>query len=285
MALVLSEKSVGYQDIARSIAAELERTGLPSGEVVQLAGTDLQPGEVTLPQAKVIVTLGADALRRVLAQDTRLPVIASLLPKSSFDRLVRENSRKPAGSITAVYLDQPFGRRVELLRLVLPDAKRVGVLWGPDSVSSQSSLNQALQARGLTAESSVVSEPGGLFGGLKVVLEDADVLMAVADPLVYSSSTIANVLLTTYRARIPVLAFSPAYVKAGALLAIYATPQQIGLQTAGLVRQVLQGGVWPAPQYPVEFEISVNDHVARSLGLKIDTRSLTERLLMAGKRP
>ncbi|OYT93017.1 MAG: hypothetical protein CFE43_05780 [Burkholderiales bacterium PBB3] len=285
VALVLSERSAGYLDIAKAVAADLERTGLAPGEIVQLTAAELPAGDSAALQVKVFVTVGSEALRRVLALESRTPVVAALLPKSGFERLVREHSRRPAGSVSAVYLDQAFNRRVELLRLALPDAKRVGVLWGPDSVASQSSLAQALQARGLALESSLVADSGALFGGLKAVLEEADVLLAVADPVVYSSSTIANILLTTYRAGIPMLAFSPAYVKAGALLAIYATPQQIAMQAAGMARQVLQGAALPAPQYPIEFEISVNEHVARSLGLKIDAKTLTERLQATARRP
>ena len=285
VALVLSERSAGYLDIAKAIAADLERTGLASGEIVQLTAAELPAPEAAAPQVKVFVTVGSDALRRVLALESRTPVVAALLPKSGFERLVREHSRRPAGSVTAVYLDQAFTRRVELLRLVMPDAKRVGVLWGPDSIGSQTGLAQALQARGVTMESSLVADSGALFSGLKTVLEEADVLLAVADPMVYNSSTIANILLTTYRAGIPMLAFSPAYVKAGALLAIYATPQQMGVQAAGMARQILQGGALPAPQYPLEFEISVNEHVARSLGLKIDAKTLTDRLLATARRP
>ena len=285
VALVLSERSAGYLDIAKSIATDLERTGLAPAEIVQLTAAELPLGDAGAPRFKVLVTVGSDALRRVLLQDARTPVVAALLPKSGFERLLREHSRRPLGSVSAVYLDQPFQRRVELIRQALPDAKRVGVLFGPESVASQNSLAQVLQAQSLILESSVVPNAGALFGGLKTVLEEADVLMALADPMVYSSSTIANILLTTYRAGIPMLAFSPAYVKAGALLAIYATPQQIGQQAAGMARQVLQGGALPASQYPSEFEISVNEHVARSLGLKIDAKTLTDRLQASGRRP
>eukprot|EP01032_Pedospumella_encystans_P026470 gene26469-29906_t len=127
--------------------------------------------------------------------------------------------------------------------------------------------------------------PSTLFTGLKTVLDDADVLLAVADPQVYNSATISNILLATYRARVPVVAFSPAYVKAGALLALYSTPRQIGVQAGALARGVLQGGPVPASQYPQEFSVAVNEHVARSLGLTLDEVALNERMVKLEKRP
>lgn len=285
VAMVLSERSAGYQDVARVIASELERTGLSDNEVIQFTAAEWTNLDTAAGTSKLIVTLGAEALKQVLGREGHTPVVAALLPRSGYERIVRETSHRSPLNLTAVFLDQPLGRRIDLVRLILPDARRVGVLWGPESIALQVGMAQLLQSRGFTMTSSVVANPSGLFNGLKSVLDEADVLLALADPQVYSSSTIANILLATYRARIPVMAFSPAYVKAGALIAIYATPNQIGLQAAGLARMSLQGNALPAPQHPNEFEISVNDHVARSLGLNLDARMLTEKLLSGVKRP
>jgi hypothetical protein len=40
----------------------------------------------------------------------------------------------------------------------------------------------------------------------------------------------------------------------------------------------LQTGNLPATQYPTEFTITTNEYVARSLGLRLDARTLSERL-------
>ncbi|MDF3823286.1 hypothetical protein P3G55_25605, partial [Leptospira sp. 96542] len=90
-------------------------------------------------------------------------------------------------------------------------------------------------------------------------------------------------LLASFRATVPMQAFSPAYVRAGALLALYATPQQIGAQVALLARDALveqNGRVrgFGPPQHTQWFEVSVNAHVARSLGLQLDADDLADRL-------
>lgn len=282
--IVATERSAGYLDVAKYITNELARSGATS-EPTLFSADEWTQTEAALANQKVIVTLGADALAQVLRLEPRAPVVAALLPRIGYERIVRESGRRSTANLSAVFLDQPFARRIELVQLILPDAKRIGVLWGPESVASQSRLTQSAASRGLSIKSGMVANPAGIFSGLKAVLDESDVLLAVADPQVYSSATIANILLATYRARIPLIAFSPAYVKAGALIAIYATPSQIGLQAAGLVRMALQGNVLPPPQYPNEFEISVNEHVARSLGLSLDSRVLTEKLMGGAKRP
>jgi ABC-type uncharacterized transport system substrate-binding protein len=107
----------------------------------------------------------------------------------------------------------------------------------------------------------------------------------MADPQVFNGNTLPNILLASYRARIPVMAFSPAYVKAGALLSLHSTPSQVGSQAGVVARSALQGAALPAPQYPTDFTVSVNDYVARSLGLGLDATTLSERLHSLEKRP
>jgi ABC-type uncharacterized transport system substrate-binding protein len=154
-----------------------------------------------------------------------------------------------------------------------------------ESAQRQSSFSAALAARGLDSVSGSVGGNGSLFGGLRAALDSADALLAIADPQVFNSATISNILLATYRAGIPVMAFSPAYVKAGALLSLHTTPGQIGTQAAQMAKASLQSGVLTINQYPQEFSISVNEHVARSLGLNLDAAAMAERLRRLERLP
>ncbi len=284
--IVSSERSAGYVEAANTIATELERGGLMRSDISQwVIGEPALVEEATAGPVRLVITLGADALSYAIRRDWRVPVLAALIPRSGYERTLKETGGKSPQLISAMYLDQPFGRQLDLLRLALPDAKKVGVLWGPQSIAQQSLLMPSLQQRAMTLVSSSTAVEGSLFGALRVVLDEADVLLAVADPQVYSSATISGILLSTYRARTPLMAFSPAYVKAGALLALHTTPAQVGAQVATMARSALQGGGLPTPQYPVDYQVSVNEHVARSLGLTLDARTLEDRLRRLEKKP
>jgi ABC-type uncharacterized transport system substrate-binding protein len=64
------------------------------------------------------------------------------------------------------------------------------------------------------------------------------------------------------------------------------TPHQVGVQAAQLARAVLQGKALPASgAYSTDFQIAVNEHVARSLGLSLDALELTRRLRLLEGRP
>lgn len=268
--------SASYAEAANALSSALQLSGvrdIAQRDAKELAAMDWSGA--ALP--KVVVALGAEGLRQVVARDMRVPVIATLIPRQSFEGAVKLSGNK-ANAAVALYLDQPVARQLELLRLAFPSARRVGVVWGPDSAGQQPAWQAAMRARTMQEVPASLSASTTLFDALQTALDDVQVLLAVPDPQVYNPATIANILLTTYRARVPVMGFSPAMVHAGALVSVHTSPRQIGAQAAQMVRLSLQGGAAPVSQYPVEFEVSVNERVARTLGLKLDAADLSERL-------
>ncbi len=282
--VVTSEGGASMAHAAAALISELERGGLPRHHILQLTAAELAGAGPLAP--KLFVALGSEAANALAAVELRVPVLCALLPRLSFERILRAHGRKPSAQFSALYLDQPLSRQLELIRLALPDARRIGVLWGPESYQEAGALRSAALAREFKlVEVSVVAE-GTIFKGLKSVLEDSDVLLALADPQVYNSSSIQNTLLTSFRARVPLVAFSPAYVRAGALLALHVTPEQVGRQAAAMVGSVLQGKALSAlPVYSQEFTVGVNAHVARALGLKLEGQDLGERLRLREAAP
>nr|MBL8457364.1 hypothetical protein [Zoogloeaceae bacterium] len=94
------------------------------------------------------------------------------------------------------------------------------------------------------------------------------------------------ILLSCYRQRRPVFAYSKAYVDAGALAAVYSSPADIGRDTAEWLSS-LDGGVTidalPRPRAPRQFGVAVNRQVARALSLNVpDEASLLEAVRAGG---
>lgn len=275
--IVSSDRSAAYADAAQALMTDLEQGGLSRYEMLQVTAEEFPL--VGDRSTKLIVTLGVEAAQTVATSDVRAPVLCALLPKSSFERLIRVSGRKASSQFSALYLDQPLSRQLELIRQALPSVRRVGVLWGPESLTQAASLRSLASSGGFQLFEASIEANEPLFPGLKRVLDESDVLLAFADPSVFNSNTIQNVLLASFRARVPVMAFAPAYVRAGALLALYVTPAQVGQQAASLVRGVLQGKPLPSsPLYSQNFSVAVNEHVARSLGLTVDAVGLASQL-------
>ena len=234
----------------------------------------------SIPEPQWVVAVGAAAqkgMQDMFARDPKPPpLLAILVPRLSFDRIA-DPVRVRAGSTSVVLLDQPPARQLDLIRLVLPDARSVGILVSSQSKGYAPALEAAARERGLKVVSSVVDQ-GGLYPALQSLLPEVDVLLALPDPGVFNSQTAGNILTATYRRQIPLVGFSAAYVKAGALLALYSTPAQVGARGGELLRQALAGRPLPPPQSPREFAVEVNQNVARSLGLVLDEANLGEQL-------
>lgn len=266
VAVVLSDESAPYQDAAKSLAATLRQSG--SRATVSLVSlADLAPGGGREPPG-LVVAVGARAAQDVVSKNLNVPVLAILLPRQSFEKITRP---KNPGQLSAIYLDQPLSRQMKLIRIVFPQRTRIGVLLGPDTHDSLKAVQAASRDAGLTLAAEKIASAEALLPGLQRVLADSEVLLALPDSLIYNKGTVQSLLLTTYRFQNPMVGFSQAYVRAGALVAVYTTPEQAGRQAGEMLARVLESAspALPAPVYPKYFAVSVNYQVARSLGMNV----------------
>lgn len=276
--VVLSDASGLYAQAAAQLKAELG-TGVRFTQATAEQVERRRNG----PAPQAVVALGSRALQAVLAEDSAVPVVAALIPRRAFEA-ARAQARTPSRAVTAVYLDQPWPRQLNLIRLLLPGRTRVGVIAGPEWDASLQLLQNAARERGLTVVRQTVTSGRDAHHALMYVLMDSEVLLAVPDNDVFNASTLPNILLTSYRWHQPVIGFSPAYVQAGALAAVYSSPQQVMGQAAEILQRVLAGGPLPQSQYPRQFSVGVNATVARSLELQVEDESVLAQRLMREER-
>ena len=230
----------------------------------------------------LVVAIGMAATRSALEGGSRWPVLSVLVTAQAFGEL---SARTDVRTSTAIYLDQPVARQLKLIRLAFPQARRVGVLAGQATVLRP---GQSASSFGVGELDLVVKEvPDGadLHAVSSDLLKRIDVLLALPDPAIYNAVTVQNILLTSYRSRVPVLGYSAAYARAGAVLALYSTPEQITDQAVDVVLNWLRTGTLPRASFPTEFSISVNRHVAHSLGLHLDSEDELLGALTKSERP
>ncbi len=236
----------------------------------------------------LVVTVGVEAARRVAQANPSAPILHTLLPRDIATEILRTGRGKSATRHrdSAIFLDQPFSRQLDLLRLALPNHKRVAVILGPSTQNHAAELRAAARERSLTANIVTIHQREELLPRLEALLDNNDVLLSVAEPLAYHSETIHHVLLTTYRYQTPVMGLSKNYVDAGALLAVYSTPEQIGRQVAELLASlpVARATSLPAASYPKYFVVAVNRRVATSLDLYLDNDDILQQKLEASSR-
>lgn len=278
--VALAERGGIHEDAAAALRDALRSgSGGQNLDVKIALWRDLQLGQGPAPA--MVVTMGSGAYRGMVERASRepalaaLPLVATLLPRSSFDAI----APAPNARATAVLLDQPVARYAELLRRAMPDYRRVGVVFGPTTLPLRQPLAEALASRGFQLVDAIVpagASADAVFPALSSVLQSCDVLLALPDALVVNAASLQNMLIAAYRQRIPMVSYSAAHVRAGATLALHTTPAQSAAQTVTVLRRMLAGRQLPPVQLADTFEVVANEQVARSLGLALPDISALE---------
>lgn len=273
VALVLSENAGPYAEFASAYRDALDGSNWKIGSQ---GGSDSLAGS----SPELIIAVGSNAFRQVLNQGGSTPVIATLIPRQAYDKLLAENLGRGRRT-TAIYLDQPASRQAAFLRHLLPGKKRVGMLVSSETRSTVGQFRQAFATAGLTLDSEDSDTELSLLPALNSLLPRVNLLLAIPDTQIYRRENIKPILVTTYRYQRPVVAFSAAFVNAGALASLYSTPAQIARQAAELTQSF--SATLPPPMPPSQFAVVINSNVAQALDLNIQDEAAIRRAMLADK--
>ncbi len=227
--------------------------------------------------ADVIVTMGQSAAEYLAEQKIDKPVINSLIQKEYFDALGYVHKTRKT---TSTYIDQPPERVFKLAKTILGNDLVVGVLLGPGTQNHQKQYMDIFDSAGVDHQIAVIHSEDSIGPVLSGLLNKITVLLTVPDPFLYNRKTIFNILLASYNSHVPVIGYSASYVKAGALSAVYSSPEDIGKNIAEMVFDFIKNNNLPTPSYPKHFSVSVNQTVAHSLGLTTPSEQSLKKLLM-----
>ncbi len=106
-------------------------------------------------------------------------------------------------------------------------------------------------------------------------------MLALYDPVAFKPVTAKWLLYMAYQRGLPVIGFSRAYLKAGAVASVFSTPEQIGRQAGEWLLQWLESGGKDLgdPQYPKYYSVDFNQPVAESLEIGIpDNGEVMQRM-------
>jgi len=226
------------------------------------------------------IAVGTNAFRQTLAHSGNTPVIATLLPRLAYEKLLAESGNRTR-RVSAIWLDQPAARQAAFIRHLLPGKSRIGMLISSENHLQVGPFRQAFTSAGLTLETEESDSDKALLSTLNALLARVNIVLAIPDSGIYKRDSIRSILMTTYRYQRPVVAFSPALVNAGALAALYSTPTQIARQTAEVMHTF--NSTLPPPMSPNQFSIMINQNVALALDLNIRDEADIRRALLADK--
>ena len=176
---------------------------------------------------------------------------------------------KPGGNVTGLSLQAAnlAGKRIELLREVVPDLRRLGVIFNVGNaqpVLEMEETKAAARALGLEVkplEIRTAADISVAFDGVR----------AQADALYIAIANLARILTLALGARLPTIFSTRDFVRAGGFMSYGPNYSDLFRRSADYVDKILRGakpGDIPVEQ-PTRFELVLNLTTAKALGLTI----------------
>jgi putative tryptophan/tyrosine transport system substrate-binding protein len=182
---------------------------------------------------------------------------------------------RPGGNITGNTILGPevSGKRLELIKEVIPSVARVAFLWNPNNTSHPAQLAELhtmVRTFGMQLIPVAARGPEELDNALAATIsERADAFLMTADPL--HQISIMKILDFLSSNRLPGMFTSKEIVAAGGLISYGASVPDLFRRGALYAHRILQGTKptdLPVEQ-PTKFELALNLKTAKALGLEV----------------
>jgi putative ABC transport system substrate-binding protein len=220
----------------------------------------------------VMIVSADQGLRAAKEASATIPIV--VIACDPLDSLVASVAR-PGGKATGLTCisSDLAGKRLQLLKELLPALAHVAVLYNPEDRNKASEYKQIQQAasslkltlRAFEARSAI--EIDKAFAG--IADDHAQALVILADPLmVFHEKKLADLAL---KGRFPAIFGFRGFAVVGGLISYGAKPRELYRRAAWYVDKILKGadpGDLPIEQ-PVWFELVINLKTAKALGLAI----------------
>ena len=222
----------------------------------------------------IIVTHGEAAIRALKQATKTIPIVVGV----TGDLVVTGHAAslaRPGGNITGFVDTSPdlSGKRMELLKEILPKVSRIAVLWNaanPVKVLDFKETEAVAQALGLKLQSLEVRASEDFEKHFKIVTTQRPGALVVLQDALTTANTRSTVDFAA-KSRLPVMYGSSEVVDVGGLMSYAANLPDLFRRTAVYVDKILKGAK-PADlpvEQPTKFEFVINLKTAKQIGLTI----------------
>lgn len=284
IALIRAADWMGREWSEDAITVGLRESDMEAGRDYELKISSAQGDLATLPslidaaidaKARVIVTLQDATLQAAVQRAKSVPVVFNLL-SDPFAAGAGTSDSNHLANVTGVYSpgfgDPEQTKRVELIRKVVPKARRIGVLFSPEeqlSVAFKDRMTKTAAQAGLRVTAvpvSGVNEVGEATRSLCGQKVDAIELFGNA-----AHAGFASLIKAAGECKVPVFSPSPFEVMQGAVASFYPDFQEGGVQAGKMIARVLRGeSPGSIPFYRLQTtKLVVNQGDAGKLGLPL----------------
>jgi putative ABC transport system substrate-binding protein len=277
----LGASASGFAPWAAAFVARLRELGWVEGRTlaIEYRWSEGRPeryaeiaAEFVRLKVDVILTVGS-AVPIVKQATTTIPIVFAVAIDPVGSGLVASLAN-PGGNVTGLSLqaDELAGKRVELLREVLPQLRRLAVMFNADNTQPVLEMGETqAEARrlGLEIIPLAIRRAEDIAPALQDLKTKADAVYLAIDQLIVANRP--RILALAAGERLPTISGERDFVKAGALMSYGPNFLELFRHSADYVDRILHGtkpGDIPVEQ-PTKFELVVNLTTAKTLGLSV----------------
>jgi putative ABC transport system substrate-binding protein len=230
--------------------------------------------ELVKLRVDVMVVLSSDAAAAAKGATSTIPIVVTTAGDPVYAGLVKSYAR-PGGNVTGLSFISPElgAKRIELVKEIVPKARRIAVIWNARDSISEREWDQAREAArvlGIEIDPGPVRETADLARTLNALpRERPDAILVIVDArMIGFRKIIADAAI---KARIPCVAGWRGYVESGALASYAPDFRALFRRAAYYVDRILRGAKpqdLPVEQ-PSKFELVVNVKTAAAIGIAV----------------
>lgn len=260
-------KALGYEQ-GRNIRIEQRYAGLDDDKLRAFAQ------ELVNMNVKAIVVDGTFSIKTVMTATKTIPIVSTLI--SGPTQFGIDNLARPGGNLTGLssFADDLEGKRLELLKELIPGAHRIAMLLDRSSVNDTKMRVVEVVAKAIGVEFQTFEAVGpetwpNAFASIAAYRPDA--LMQFPSGSFASGSRELAALAVALR--LPTMYGEREFVGAGGLMSYGINYSDQWRRAAGYVDRILKGakaGELPIEQ-PVKFDLVINLKAAAAIGVSVPT--------------
>lgn len=274
-----------FDEVTVGIRESLAKAGFKEGKNITL---DIQNGngdnstiqsiaqKFANQQDDLIVPYGTAPSQAVLNLVKNRPIVFAAVTDPITAGLVND-PQKPGANITGTSDITLYKESLELLKKLVPNAKKIGVLQNPGEANSVFALSETqkyAKELGLEIIVGTVNSSNEVYQAAKAISGKVDAFYVSADVTV--TSGINGLIKATLESKRPLIAFTNSDVEAGALASLGTNYKKVGEKTGEIAVRVLKGeNPGDIPVLGVtDADIFINKKTAEAIGLTISEEIL-----------
>lgn len=222
----------------------------------------------------LILTIATPACQAVAGATADIPIVGTAITDYAASGLVADNDA-PGGNVTGTSDLTPVEEQFDLLRKLLPNAKRVAVLYctAESNSSVQAGMaHDAASARNLDAEDYTVSSSNEIQQVVESMIGKVDVIYAPTDNTI--AAGMQTVAMVATENKLPIICGESGMVGNGGLATYGIDYGKLGRKAGEMAVRILNGEAKPA-EMPIEHldvsecTLTTNEEAAKTLGIDL----------------